>query len=126
MLRFNWDKPVAPPINAPSKSSRTLALDLTGSVSSDPVRSMSKGFICWAESAETVTTVPPRACANGTYSCSGSMITTRSWESRTRCAISAFADWDLPDPVVPRMKPFEFICAARSTTTGLPLLSFTP
>lgn len=99
-----------------------LVFSLTGSPSPVSSRTTSSGLMRLVLPALIRTICPPNAWARGRYSRSGSMMISSS-RLRNRPAISCLKVKLLPPPEVPRMNPFEFMCARRSATIRLPLLA---
>ena len=103
-----------------------LVFSLTGSPSPVSSRTTSSGLRRLSLPALIRTICPPNAWARGRYSRSGSMMMISSSRLRNMPAISCLTVKLLLPPDVPRMNPFEFMCARRSATIGLPLLALLP
>lgn len=74
---------------------------------------MSIGLIYWLDVGESLITWPPSRFTRGKYSDSGSDMMMSSFVKRNTLTISRFAENDLPEPGVPRYRPFALFCQGR-------------
>ena len=71
-------------------------------------------------------TCPSKRWTSAVYSASGSQMMISSSVTRKALAISRLAENDLPEPGVPRISPFGFFKALRSTMIRLLESAFSP
>ena len=80
----------------------------------------------WSDVGLILMTCPPNLATSGEYSDSGSEMMISSSVTKKLFAISLFAENDLPEPGVPRIRAFGFFSFLRSTMIILLESAFRP